>query len=141
MYNPWLYTSVITVGGSFLVLNHHFEWIKGLAMTKKDKEREVVKGLYKLKQKEESLIKKEGKLKQHIDELHQQTENLERLHHHVNKKQSEVISNTDQIQDVKKVLKIADEVLGYLPEATIEKIAQTKEFQVYQEVMNKYQIK
>ena len=141
LYNPWFYTSVITVGWSFFILNNHHEWICKLAMKKKDKEREVVKGLYRLKQKEATLIKKEDKIKQHIEGLHKQTENLEKLHHHVNKKHEEVKTNAKDIEDVRKVLKIADDLLGYLPEKTIEKIAETKEFHVYRDILDKYHIK
>ena len=44
-------------------------------------------------------------------------------------------------EDVKKLLAITDNLLGELPEEVIDKFAQSKDFELYSKILNKYKIK
>jgi dipeptide/tripeptide permease len=44
-------------------------------------------------------------------------------------------------EDIKKVLKITDELLGNLPDDVINKFAKSQEFELYERVLNKYKVK
>jgi membrane protein implicated in regulation of membrane protease activity len=43
--------------------------------------------------------------------------------------------------DIKKVLKITDELLGNLPDEVINKFAKSQDFELYERVLNKYKVK
>jgi len=55
--------------------------------------------------------------------------------------EKEISEKTVLDEDVAKVLKITDELLGNLSEEQISKFAQSKDFELYERVLNKYNIK
>jgi hypothetical protein len=54
------------------------------------------------------------------------------------------ISTSESLElddDIKKILLMTDSLLGELPEDVINKFMQSEEFELYQKVLNKYNVK
>lgn len=99
--------------------------------TKAEKpEEKIVEKVERLLKKENFLKKKEGQLKKEIDLIYDQALKLMNI-------ETTMISTRHVEGDVKKVLKITDELLEKLPEEEIERFVKSKDFKLYKNVMKK----
>jgi hypothetical protein len=98
------------------------------------KRRKEEKQALKEKQKQQHLKQKEKNKKQ-------KTKKEEKNGFNLFKKDKHSPVSTDLDDDIKKVLLMADSLLGDLPEDVINKFMQSEDFELYERVMNKYKIK
>lgn len=99
-----------------------------LKIREKKPEDKIAEKVERLLKKEIFLKKKEGQLKREIDLIYDQALKLMNI-------EKTMVSARHVEGDVKKVLRITDELLEKLPEEEIEKFVKSKDFKLYKNVM------
>lgn len=91
------------------------------------------------------LIKKEKELKKEIDNLYKDSVVVDNLRELMDNKHSaykefktKVKTHDKELNEIKKVLKITDNLLEKLPEEEIEKFVKSKKFRTYKKVIEKH---
>ena len=116
---------------------------------KKDlkKEKRIVGKIDSILKKEAALKMREQALKREIEELYKKARELKGKELQLNKKEDQIkkkeialekptiIVEKGLDEDVKKVLKITDDLLERLPDEEIDKFSKTKEFELYKKVI------
>ncbi|MDO8564294.1 MAG: hypothetical protein Q7R87_04755 [Nanoarchaeota archaeon] len=94
----------------------------------------------KLHTEEELLKKKLHEIRKKSFELAKKSKDKKAREHHASLKNESEIP-IESKQDIKKVLRTVDELLGKLPEEEINKFAETNEAKNYKEILKKYGVK
>jgi sensor c-di-GMP phosphodiesterase-like protein len=112
----------------------------------KPTEKEIMEEVTNLREYEKRLKKKEKALHLQIERMYKHAQSVAKKHHRLSKKERE-LSNEDKHskkiiipkenlnEDVRKVLKITDELLEKLPEKEIKRFVNSDEFKIYRKVM------
>jgi len=81
----------------------------------------------------EEIKRREDRIKQLEEEVNRSKENLDKI-------VKEVEGQRDIHADLKRLLKVLDDLLGKLPESIITEFAQSKEFDLYDKIMKHYKL-
>ncbi|RLF48821.1 MAG: hypothetical protein DRN20_03725 [Thermoplasmata archaeon] len=138
-------------------LKAHKEIQKELLALREGKFSEVVEGSMKsedikeivkrkvdeLTKKEEELKKREEEIKKKEEELRkieEEKEMLERKKKDIERRMAELRKTEEEEEEVRKVLKILDDLLEQLPEEVIDKFALSDDFKLYEKVLDRYKV-
>lgn len=100
----------------------------------------------RLKEKEEVIAELEAGLTERLEEIEVNKKILYELQRIIMEKQREIDDMSqkkigiNQDPDTKRVLWVLDELLGSLPKELVEKFAQSDDFQLYEEVLRRYNV-
>lgn len=119
--------------------------------TDEDKEKDIVKKVNKLLKKEKELKQKEKILASKIEGVYKSALELKGKEIEIKGREKEIIKKEKELpksriikeksssmdEDIKKVLKITDNLLEKLPDEEIDKFAKSNDFKLYRKVMEK----
>lgn len=99
-----------------------------------DPEEAILRKAEELIKKEKRIAKKEHEIRKEIDRLYDKAIRLMAI-----EKEVKILREKNRVpeEDIKRVLKISDELLEKLPDEEIERFLRSKDFQLYQKVMKR----